>query len=88
MFGTLLLFIAYTVFTVIRHDPDVLLRTWLRLAVVAYAALGVMLSKRLTWHSGRWYVLGLAYLLPITAVVIEGLYGTPPRAPQSPASDC
>ena len=71
------LFVAYgSIVSVIPLAPSQFWTFWCaRGAVLVYAALGVILARRLTPGNQRLYAFGLALLLPLTTSYMEGLRG-------------
>jgi hypothetical protein len=73
----LLLLIIFLVSSIIRHIPDPAMLA-IRVAVVAYTAIGIAVGPRFAWPSLRLYTVGMALVLPSCTAALEILRGNHP----------
>jgi hypothetical protein len=73
----LLLLIIFLVSSIIRHIPDPAMLA-IRVAVVAYTAIGIAVGPRFAWPSLRLYTVGMALVLPTCTAALEILRGNHP----------
>jgi PAS domain S-box-containing protein len=72
--GCTIFLVAYGVIAGVRyHESHAFLL--LRALVCAYAALGIRLSRDVTWKSIRAYTIGVTLFLPLQAAYIDGMLG-------------
>ena len=71
----MVLVIAYAIVMVVRYDAQHGEFLWIRLAVCLYGVLGVWMARRLTWSRVRAYTVGVAFLLPLSAIYVDGVLG-------------
>ena len=68
-------FVGHLGIAAIRFDPAHMDFAVMRLIITAYAALGILLARRITFGRVRAYAVGLALMLPLSASYIDGLLG-------------
>jgi signal transduction histidine kinase len=73
----LLLLVTFLISSFVRHLPDPVMLV-IRVAMLAYIAIGVVFGPRFLWSTLRAYTVGMALLLPGGTAALEVLRGNHP----------